>query len=42
MMAFVNLGHEALYVVEGDEQPDWFNSQTWMECCHASAASIFL
>ena len=24
-------------LVEGDEQPDWPNSQSSMECCHACA-----
>ena len=30
--------HDALYLVEGDEQPERSNSQTCMKCCSACAA----
>ena len=34
--------HSWSSLVEVNEWPDWANSQTWTECCHACAEKYFL
>ena len=36
------VAHAWSSLVEGHEQPDRPNSQTYMECCHACAAYFFI